>query len=63
MVEGIIANILKIIHYCWFGGGEIPLNLKEYMATWHEKMPDYKITYCLVRVVPAGQHIRMNVFF
>lgn len=35
--------IPPIIHYCWFGQGEIPQNLQQYMKTWHEKMPDYQI--------------------
>lgn len=35
--------IPKIIHYCWFGGKEIPENLLPYMRTWQEKMPDWEI--------------------
>ena len=26
--------IPKIIHYCWFGGKELPPNLKEFMKSW-----------------------------
>lgn len=26
--------ILKIIHYCWFGGKELPEELKQCMKTW-----------------------------
>ncbi len=36
-------KIPKKIHYCWFGGKEIPLHLQRYMETWQEKCPDYEI--------------------
>ena len=35
--------IPKIIHYCWFGKGEKPASFYVYLATWKEKLPDYKI--------------------
>lgn len=35
--------IPKIIHYCWFGGKEIPANLRTYMDTWHDKMPGWEV--------------------
>ena len=36
-------SIPKIIHYCWFGKGEMPeLNLK-CMDSWRDKLPEYKI--------------------
>ena len=35
--------IPKIIHYCWFGGKEIPGNLKKCMDTWKKYCPDYQI--------------------
>ncbi|WP_448754075.1 glycosyltransferase family 32 protein [Agathobacter sp.] len=35
--------IPKIIHYCWFGMGDLPDTYKRYIARWQEKMPDYKI--------------------
>ena len=34
--------IPKIIHYCWFGRGEMPDLAKKCIASWHEYMPDYK---------------------
>lgn len=37
--------IPKIIHYCWFGGKEIPENLRAYMDTWQEKMPGWAIMH------------------
>lgn len=35
--------IPKIIHYCWFGGREIPADLRGYMATWARIMPNWQI--------------------
>lgn len=35
--------IPKIIHFCWFGGNEIPREYKKYIATWKKYCPDYKI--------------------
>lgn len=35
--------IPKKIHYCWFGGTEIPDHLQIYMRSWKEKCPDYEI--------------------
>lgn len=32
-----------IIHYCWFGGKEIPANLRAYMESWHRFMPGWEI--------------------
>jgi len=33
--------IPKIIHYCWFGGGEMPQEFQKYIDGWHRLMPDY----------------------
>lgn len=38
-----IQRIPKKIHYCWFGGKEIPDRLKVYMGTWEQFCPDYEI--------------------
>lgn len=35
--------IPPIIHYCWFGGKEIPANLRAYMESWHRFMPGWEI--------------------
>lgn len=35
--------IPKVIHYCWFGGGELPDIAKRCMETWKEMCPDYDI--------------------
>lgn len=38
-----VQKIPKKIHYIWFGGGEIPDKLKNYMVTWRQFCPDYEI--------------------
>lgn len=35
--------IPKIIHYCWFGGGEIPEADQKCIESWKKHCPDYKI--------------------
>ena len=34
--------IPQIIHYCWFGNGEIPQLAKDCIASWHKYMPDWE---------------------
>lgn len=34
--------IKKIIHYCWFGKGEIPEKEKECISTWKDNFPGYE---------------------
>ena len=34
--------IPKIIHYCWFGSGEVPQLAKDCIASWHVYMPDWE---------------------
>lgn len=34
--------IPRIIHYCWFGRGEMPELARKCIASWHEHMPDYE---------------------
>ena len=35
--------IPKIIHYCWFGGKEMPGEYTGYIETWKKQCPDYEI--------------------
>lgn len=35
--------IPKIIHYCWFGGGEIPDHDRKCIESWKRFCPDYEI--------------------
>lgn len=35
--------IPKKIHYCWFGGKELPGDVKKYIDTWKKYCPDYEI--------------------
>lgn len=34
--------IPKIIHYCWFGRGEMPRLAQDCIASWHRVMPDWE---------------------
>lgn len=34
--------IPKIIHYCWFGRGEMPEFAQRCIESWHRYMPDYE---------------------
>lgn len=34
--------IPKIIHYCWFGRGEMPELAQRCIASWHQHMPDWE---------------------
>ena len=34
--------IPKIIHYCWFGRGEMPELVVQCVASWHKYMPDWE---------------------
>ena len=50
--------IPKIIHFCWFGGGEKSKDVLEYIKTWQQLSPDYKImewhekTYSIENSIP-----------
>lgn len=35
-------SIPKIIHYCWFGGGDMPEKEKKCVATWQQFFSDYE---------------------
>jgi mannosyltransferase OCH1-like enzyme len=37
------AQIPRVIHYCWFGGGPISALGRRCMETWREVMPDYAV--------------------
>jgi len=34
--------IPKIIHYCWFGGNEMPPLVQKCINSWKEYLPDYE---------------------
>lgn len=36
-------RIPKIIHYCWFGGQQMPSQYKLWMESWKQYCPDYEI--------------------
>ncbi|RAZ93512.1 mannosyltransferase, partial [Klebsiella oxytoca] len=35
--------IPKMIHYCWFGRGEMSQLNKKCIQTWEDVLPDYEI--------------------
>ncbi len=35
--------IPKIIHYCWFGRGELPEKAQECIESWKKYLPDYEL--------------------
>lgn len=35
--------IPKIIHYCWFGGKELPVLAEKCLNSWRKYLPDYEI--------------------
>ncbi len=35
--------IPKVIHYCWFGGKELPKSAVEYIESWKRFLPGYEI--------------------
>lgn len=37
------TQIPKIIHYCWFGGKEIPVQYRKWMESWKKYCSDYEI--------------------
>lgn len=37
------VQIPKTIHYCWFGGKEIPMQYRKWMESWNIYCPDYEI--------------------
>ena len=43
MIVSEFIMIPKIIHYCWFGKGEMPKKDKECLDSWRKYMPDYEI--------------------
>ena len=36
-------SIPKVIHYCWFGKGEMPKIAKKCIKSWGKYCPDYEI--------------------
>lgn len=36
-------SIPKVIHYCWFGGGELPPLAEKCIKSWKKFCPDYEI--------------------
>ena len=41
--RSVMIQIPKVIHYCWFGGRDIPDENKKWMDSWKKHCPDYEI--------------------
>lgn len=50
------AMIPKIIHYCWFGGKELLIEVKKCIASWRKMCPDYEIIRWDESNFDVGQH-------
>ena len=37
--------IPKVIHYCWFGKGQMPELVQDCVTSWHTHMPDWKYQF------------------
>ena len=35
--------IPKVVHYCWFGRGQKPASVENYIASWKKFLPDYEL--------------------
>ncbi|HEY1869773.1 MAG TPA: glycosyltransferase, partial [Chitinophagaceae bacterium] len=52
--------IPKIIHYCWFGGNEIPAEYKSYIDDWKAFHPDWVIKLWDEKNAPEGSNYLRN---
>ncbi|MDN0064730.1 glycosyltransferase family 32 protein [Collinsella ihumii] len=41
-----LQEVPKIIHYCWFGGGELSKSAKKTLASWERFAPGFEIRRC-----------------
>lgn len=48
--------IPKTIHYCWFGGNELPDNLKRCINSWSVRFPDYDIKEWNEQIFDVNSH-------
>ena len=54
--------IPKIIHYCWFGPSEMPMEQKEYIKYWKELHPDWKFKLWTEKNSPMKKQYLKNAF-
>lgn len=50
--------IPKVIHYCWFGGKKLPLDVRKCIKSWKKYCPDYEI----VQWDESNFDVRQNKF-
>ena len=56
--------IPKIIHYCWFGRGQMPELALKCIESWHKFMPDYEYKLWNEKKVPNdGLGVKSRLVF
>lgn len=40
------CEVPKIIHYCWFGNGELSVQAQKTLASWERYAPDFEVLRC-----------------
>lgn len=48
--------IPKTIHYCWFGGKQLPRAAVKFIKSWQRKLPDYEIIQWNENNFPVDQY-------
>ena len=54
--------IPKVIHYCWFGGKDMPEKEKSCVATWEKFFPDYEFKMWNVIFAISPANITNSIF-
>lgn len=57
--------IPKVVHYCWFGGNQLPDDAKKCIESWRKFFPEYEIkewkTTVLNQLAHVGQTIKWRL--
>jgi len=53
--------IPKKIHYCWFGGSELPPLAKECVNSWKKNLPDYELIRWDEKNAPINAFVRHHL--
>jgi hypothetical protein len=55
--------IPKVIHYCWFGGKPLPLDVEQCIRSWKKFCPDYEIRQWNESNYDVGKHPFMKAAY
>lgn len=55
--------IPKIIHYCWFGGKDLPKSAKAYIAGWQALCPDFEFVRWDENRISPGENLFVRQAF